>query len=70
MTREIFDELAERLGNFHDSALASCPQNRNVSRTTDQSMIEAPKWYVPRIAGISERRFGTSDAATTRKSLL
>ena len=32
-------------GNFHDSAraLASCLQNRNVSRTTDQSMIEAAK---------------------------
>ena len=69
-SRGILDELAERLGNFHDSAPASCPRNRNVSRTTDQSMVEAAKWYVPRIAGISERRFGTSDAATTRKSLL
>ena len=33
----------ERLGNFHESAraLASCLQNHDVSRKTDQSMIEA-----------------------------
>ena len=39
----ILDELAERLGNFHESAraLASCLQNHDVSRKTDQSMIEA-----------------------------
>ena len=44
-SRGILDELAERLGNFHESvrALASCLQEHDVSRKTDQSMIEA--WY-------------------------
>ena len=38
------DKLAERLGSFHDeSALATCLQKRDVSRKTDQSMIEAAK---------------------------
>ena len=39
------DEQAERLGSFHASAraLASCLQKRDVSRKTDQSMIEAAK---------------------------
>ena len=42
-SRGILDELVERLGNFHESAraLASCLQNHDVSRKTDQSMIEA-----------------------------
>ena len=43
--RGTLDELAERLGNFHDSAraLASCLQKHDVSRKTDQSMTEAAK---------------------------
>ena len=38
MNREIFEELAERLGKIYDSAraLPSCLQNRDVSRKTDQ----------------------------------
>ena len=44
-SRGTLDELAERLGNFHDSAraLSSCLQKHDVSRKTDQSMIEAAK---------------------------
>ena len=39
------DELAERLGSFHESAraLVHCLQKRDVPRTTDQSMTEAAK---------------------------
>ena len=42
--------------NFHDSAraLASCLQKRDVSRKTDQIMIEAAKLHVARIAGGGE----------------
>ena len=45
--RGILDELAERLGNFHESAraLADCLQTRSVTRETDQSMIDV---LVPR----------------------
>ena len=45
LNRGILDELTERLGNFHESAraLADCLQTRNVTRKTDQSMIEAAK---------------------------
>ena len=45
LIREILDELAERLGNFHGSAraLASCLQTRDVTRKTNQSVIEAAK---------------------------
>ena len=45
LNREILDELAERLGNFHDSARASasCLQTRDVTRKKDQSMIEGAK---------------------------
>ena len=44
-SRGILDELAERLGNFHESAraLADCLQKHDVSRKTDQSMIEAAR---------------------------
>ena len=44
-SRGTLDELAERLGSFHESARAldSCLQKRDVSRKTDQSMIEAAK---------------------------
>ena len=45
--RGILDELAERLGNFHESAraLADCLQTRSVTRKTHQSMIDV---LVPR----------------------
>ena len=51
--REILDELAERLGNFHDSAraLAICLQTRDVARETDQSMIEAAKCMFHKLLG-------------------
>ena len=41
----ILDELAQRLGDFQESAraLASCLQKHDVSRKTDQSMIEAAR---------------------------
>ena len=41
----ILDELAERLGNFHESgrALADCLHTRDITRQTDLSMIEAAK---------------------------
>ena len=44
-SRGTLDELAERLWNFHDSAraLASCLEKHDVSRETDQSMIEEAK---------------------------
>ena len=53
MNRGILDELAERLGNFHDSALAlaDCLQTRNVTREADQSMIEAAKCMIHRLLG-------------------
>ena len=62
----ILDELAE-LGNFHDSACAldSCLQKHDVSRKTDQSMIED----VSRIAGRGKGRLGSIDTAVTRRSL-
>ena len=38
-------ELAERLGNIHESAnaLTTCLQTRDTTRKTDQSMLEAAK---------------------------
>ena len=47
------DELAERLGNFHDCAraLASCLQKHDVSRKADQSMIEAAKCMFHKVLG-------------------
>ena len=46
----IFDELAERLGNFHDSArtLACCLQKHDKK---DQSMIEAARWMFHKLLG-------------------
>ena len=51
--REILDEPAERLGNFHDSAraLASCLQTRDVARKTDQSMVVAAKCMFHKLLG-------------------
>ena len=51
--REILDELAERLGNFHESAraLADCLQTRDVTRKTDQSTIEAAKCMFHKLLG-------------------
>ena len=39
------DELAERLGNFHECAraLIDCLHTRDITRQTDLSMIEAAK---------------------------
>ena len=53
LNREILDELAETLGNFRDSAraLASCLQNRDVSRKTDQSIIKAAKCMFHKLLG-------------------
>ena len=53
LNRGILDELAERLGNFHESAraLADCLQTRNVTRKTDQSMIEAAKCMFHKLLG-------------------
>ena len=38
-------ELAERFGNFHESAdaLTNCLQTRDITRKTDQCMVEAAK---------------------------
>ena len=46
-----FDELEERLGNFHESAraLADCLQTRDVNRKTDQNMIEAVKCIIHKL---------------------
>ena len=51
--RALLDELAERLGNFHESAraLADCLQTRNVTRKTDKSMIEAAKCMFHKLLG-------------------
>ena len=75
-SRRILDELAERLGNFHDStrALASCLQNRDVSRKTDQSMIAAAKCMFHKLLGeasddldrVTPRTRETLCAETTR----
>ena len=53
MNHGILDELAQRLGNFHESALAlhDCLQIRNVTRETDQSMIEAVKCMFHKLLG-------------------
>ena len=49
----ILDELAERLGNFHDSArtLACCLQKHDVSRKTDQRMVEAARCMFHKLLG-------------------
>ena len=67
----ILDELAERLGNFHDSArtLACCLQKHDVSRKTDQSMIEAARWMFHKLLGRHKGRLGSIDTAVTRRSL-
>ena len=46
-------ELAERLGNLHESAnaLADCLQTRDVTRKTDLSMIEAAKCMFHKFLG-------------------
>ena len=53
LNRDILDELTERLGNSHDSAraMASCLQTRDVTRNTDQSMIEAAKYMLHKLLG-------------------
>ena len=45
MNRGILIELAERLGNFYESAraLVDCLQTHNVPRKADQCMIESAK---------------------------
>ena len=47
------DEVAERLGKFHESAsaLACCLQKHGVSRKTHQSMIEAAKCMFHKLPG-------------------
>ena len=52
-SRGTLDELAERLGSFHESAraLASCLQKHDVSRKTHQSMIEAAKCMFHKFLG-------------------
>ena len=47
------DELAERLGRFHESAraLASCLQKRDVPLETDQSIMEAAKCTFHKLLG-------------------
>ena len=49
----ILDELAERLGNFHDGAraLADCLQTRDVTGKTDQSMMETAKCMFHKLLG-------------------
>ena len=49
----ILDELAERLGNLHESApaLADCLQTCDVTRKTDLSMIEAAKCLFHKLLG-------------------
>ena len=51
LNRGVFDELEERLGNFHESAraLADCRQTRDVNRKTDQNMIEAVKCIIDKL---------------------
>ena len=71
-SRGTLDELAGRLGNFHDSAraLASSLQNHDVSRKkTDQSMIEAAKCMFHKLLGGGKGRLESSDATVTRRSL-
>ena len=53
LNRDILDELAERLENFHDSAraLASCLQTRDVTRKSDHSMIEAAECMFHKLLG-------------------
>ena len=65
MSRGTLDELAERLGNFHDSAraLASCLQKQDVSRKTDHSMIEAAKCM---FLSSAESEFYATGSATAR----
>ena len=67
-SRGILDELAERLGNFHDSAraLASCLQNHDVSRKTDQSIIEAAKCTFHKLLGEAS---DYPECVTSRESL-
>ena len=50
---EILDEPAERLGNFHKGAraLACCLQKHDVSRKTDQSVIEATRCMFHKLLG-------------------
>ena len=52
-SRGTLDELAERLRNFHDSAraLGGCLQKHDVSRKTDQSMIEATRCMFHKLLG-------------------
>ena len=49
----IHHELAERLGNFHESAcaLADCLQTRDITRKTDQCMIGAAKCMFHKFLG-------------------
>ena len=67
----ILNELAERLGNFHESAraLASCLQKTVVPRKTDQSMIEAAKCMFHKLLGEIKGRLGSSDTTVTRRAL-
>ena len=53
LNHEILHEFALRLDTFQYSAraLVSCLQNRDVSRKTVQSMIEAAKCMFPKLLG-------------------
>ena len=69
-SRGTLDELAERLGNFHDSAraLSSCLQKHDVSRKTDQSMIEAAKCMFPSPSSRCNQTVTSESATLTERS--
>ena len=52
-SRGTLDELAERLGSFHEKAraLATCMEKCDIHRKTDQSMIEAAKCMFHKLMG-------------------
>ena len=69
--RGILDEQAERLGNFHESAraLVDCLQKHDVSRETDQSMIEAAWCTFHKLLVRGKVRPGSSGTAVKRMCL-
>ena len=63
-------ELAERLGNFHESAnaLTTCLQTRDTTRKTGSEYARGRHVHVLQIAGGNERWPGPSTATTRRQS--
>ena len=68
----VLDELAERRGNFHESArvlVRLSPDSQRFTRKTDQSMNRGSQVHVSQIAGRNEQMIWNAVTTQSRKGL-